>query len=445
MTDLGTLDSYGMKWMGTVPENWSISPAKRHFYIQLGKMLQNGPEAENDCTVPYLKAVNVLWGRANTEDTPEMWASPDEIMLYGVRDGDLLVCEGGEVGRAGIVRNPPDRCIIQNALHRVRARNSSSVSFLMYVLHSVNSSGWFDVLCNKATIAHFTGQKFAELRVPLPSPKRQRAISTFLDRETSRIDDLIAKKQCQIELLQEKRSALISHVVTKGLDPNVKMKDSGVEWLGEIPEHWKISRVKYVASVVGRIGFRGYTTDDQVDAEEGALTIGATQFNSTGQIDLSSPVYISWEKYYESPEIMVSYNDILVVQRGSTCGKIGFVDRELGPTTINPSVVLLKRIRIVPKYLYYYLSGSFTRSVFDSLLSETAIPMLSQFQIGNIPLCLPPAEEMEIAVEYIDVETARIDRLMERVNTSIHLLREYRTALISAAVTGKIDVREEVA
>lgn len=410
----------GVEWLREIPERWDIVRFKYALWLQRGHDLPTAEFCEGEYPVC---GSNGCIGYHS---------------LFTTRGPGVTVGRSGSVGEVNYIDT--DYWAHNTALY-VKEFRQVIPKYSYYLLKTLDVK----YLGEGTAVGTLNRNYIHDLRIPVPTIAQQQSIAAFLDRETSRIDELIAKKQRQIDLLQEKRSALISYVVTKGLDPDVKMKDSGVEWLGEIPEHWKISRVKYVASVVGRIGFRGYTTDDQVDAEEGALTIGATQFNSTGQIDLSSPVYISWEKYYESPEIMVSYNDILVVQRGSTCGKIGFVDRELGPTTINPSVVLLKRIRIVPKYLYYYLSGSFTRSVFDSLLSETAIPMLSQFQIGNIPLCLPPAEEMEIAVEYIDVETARIDRLMERVNTSIHLLREYRTALISAAVTGKIDVREEVA
>lgn len=211
-------DSLGIKWMGKVPVNWRVDAVKRHYDIRLGKMLQNVPATEDDTLAPYIKAVNVAWGKVFHDDLSEMWASLSEMRQYEVKDGDLLVCEGGEVGRAGIVVKPPDCCIIQNAVHRVRSKASADVNFLKYVMHAVNSAGWFEVLCNKATIAHFTREKFAELRIPTPHIELQRSIAAFLDRETSRIDSLIAKKERQIELLQEKRVALISHAVTKGLD-----------------------------------------------------------------------------------------------------------------------------------------------------------------------------------------------------------------------------------
>ena len=209
------LDPMGIKWMGNTPDVWGIDAVKRHYDIRLGKMLQNAPATDADKLVPYIKALQVTWGKVVLGDLPEMWASPVEISQYEVGEGDLLVCEGGEVGRCGIVQSPPKDCIIQNAVHRVRPKNWADSRFLHYVLHAVNSSGWFDVLCNKATIAHFTREKFADLRIPFPSDTIQRAVATFLDRETERIAPLISKKRRQIELLLEKRAALISHAVTK--------------------------------------------------------------------------------------------------------------------------------------------------------------------------------------------------------------------------------------
>lgn len=445
MTDLGTLDSYGMKWMGTVPQNWSISAAKRHFYIRLGKMLQNDPEAENDCTVPYLKAVNVLWGRVNTEDASEMWASPDEIVLYGVRDGDLLVCEGGQAGRAGIVRNPPNRCIIQNAVHRVRARNSGSVSFLMYVLHSVDSSGWFDVLCNRATIAHFTGEKFAELRIPLPSPKTQRAIAVFLDRETSRIDELIAKKQRQIELLQEKRSALISHVVTKGLDPDVKMKASDIDGLEDIPSGWHVLQFRRVISSLEQ-GWSPVADDRQAEEDEWAVlkisAIAQGRFRSSEHKAL--PPGLEPEARYE-----IRLGDFLVT-RSNTPERVGDACcvSETRHRLIMSDLIYRLRLdqrRCVHRFACYWLMSRVGRAAIEADAHGTSGSMvkISQSHIRAWPILIPPVEEQNKIVHHLDRELHGLDETVAKIEASIDLLREYRTALISAAVTGKIDVREE--
>lgn len=208
----------GVEWLGEVPKEWSASSVKHYFHIQLGKMLQNKPDSVEDMLVPYAKALHVLWGNVVTDDLTEMWAHPSDIQQYGIEAGDLLVCEGGEVGRTGIVTSPPKQCIIQNALHRVRAKKSNELRFLLYVLYAVSSSTWLDVLCNKATIAHFTREKFADLKIPVPPHPEQRLIVTFLDRETGCIDTLTAKLSESISKLHEYRTALISAAVTGKID-----------------------------------------------------------------------------------------------------------------------------------------------------------------------------------------------------------------------------------
>ena len=208
----------GIEWLGDVPEHWEVAAAKRLFSIQLGKMLQNTPESPADAEVSYLKAQNIQWFQVVTEDIPTMWASQYEKSKFGIEQGDLLVCEGGEGGRCAILRKQIDNCIIQNALHRVRPRGQSLNTFLQYVMSAVNAAGWFDVLNEKATIAHFTKEKFDALAIPSPPPAEQRAIADYLDRETEKLDNLVATVHEAIELLREKRTALISAAVTGRID-----------------------------------------------------------------------------------------------------------------------------------------------------------------------------------------------------------------------------------
>lgn len=272
-----------------------------------------------------------------------------------------------------------------------------------------------------------------------PDSAEQRAIADFLDRETGKIDRLVVKKRELIEKLKEERAALISRAVTRGLNPDAKLKSSGVEWLGDVPTGWTPTHLKRVVTVCGRIGFRGYTTDDLVDEGEGALALGGTNLTEIGKLDLTKRTYLSWHKYEESPEIKVSLNDLLIGQRG-TCGRVVIIDRDIGKATINPSLVLLKQPRMESRFLCYWLMGRFVQSVFDSYLSATAVPMLSQEQIGGVPVCCPPPPEQRAIADHLDRETGKIDRLAAKVEEAIGRLQEYRAALITAAVTGKIDV-----
>ena len=175
-------------WLPNDAVTWRHGAVKYFYQIELGRMLQNEPASSRDLEVPYLKAQHVQWGNVRLKELPTMWAAPKDIEILRVHEGDLLVCEGGEVGRSAIVQsNPPENCIIQNALHLVRGKQGNNVRFLGYLLRHAADQGWFDVLCNRATIAHFTVDKFGEIYFALPGIDEQSAIAEYLDRETARI------------------------------------------------------------------------------------------------------------------------------------------------------------------------------------------------------------------------------------------------------------------
>ena len=208
----------GVEWLGDVPAHWGVAAVKRHYSIQLGKMLQNGPNVPTDIAVPYLKAQHVQWFSVRTTDAPTMWASPHEIEQFGIRAGDLLVCEGGEGGRCSLVEEVPPGYIIQNALHRVRSSGNCRNDYLQYVMSSISKTGWFDAINNKATIAHFTAEKFGSLMIPVPPFPEQVAIVRYLDKATADIDTSIDRARREIELLSEYRTRLIADVVTGQVD-----------------------------------------------------------------------------------------------------------------------------------------------------------------------------------------------------------------------------------
>ncbi|MCE2435740.1 MAG: restriction endonuclease subunit S [Candidatus Latescibacteria bacterium] len=197
----------GVEWLGDVPAHWGVAA-----------VMQNGPNVPTDIAVPYLKAQHVQWFFIRTTDAPTMWASPHEIERFGIRAGDLLVCEGGEGGRCSLVEEVPPGYIIQNALHRVRSSGNSRNDYLQYMMSSISKTGWFDAINNKATIAHFTAEKFGSLMIPVPPIPEQAAIVAYLDKATADIDAAIDRARREIELLGEYRTRLVADVVTGRVD-----------------------------------------------------------------------------------------------------------------------------------------------------------------------------------------------------------------------------------
>lgn len=208
------LKDSGVDWIGQIPEGWGVEKLKYYFDVQLGKMLQPSAINGNDIEIDYLRAINVQWDNISVDNLSKMWCNPSEVSKYEIINGDLLVCEGGEVGRCGIVEYLSDRAIIQNAVHRIRSAERANVRFLNYYIQHTTKSKWFDILCNKATIAHLTSEKLLNTLVVLPSISEQAQIADFLDKKTEQINQMIAIKKEQIENINKQRQTLIYDVVT---------------------------------------------------------------------------------------------------------------------------------------------------------------------------------------------------------------------------------------
>jgi type I restriction enzyme S subunit len=447
----------GVEWFGDVPEHWEVKRLKTSAISWVSNV--DKVPAEDELPVRLCNYTDVYY---HDHITPEMelmetTATADEIRRFGLRVGDVIITKDSEdwsdiAVPALVKKTAPD---LVCGYHLAIIRSNHKALFGDYLLRAFQSCAvnqQFQVAASGVTRYGLPKASIGEAWIPLPAPAEQRAIAAFLDRETGRVDRLVAKKLELIERLKEKRIALISRTVTRGLPAeaaakagiptNPPLKHSGLDWLGDIPEHWFCTTLKRVVSVCGRIGFRGYTTDDLVDEGDGALALGGANLTAVGRLDFTKRTYLSWPKYEESPEIKVAVNDLVIGQRG-TCGNVVLIDRDIGPATINPSLVLLKQPKIHGGFLCYWLMGRFIQSIFDSYLSATAVPMLSQQQIGNVPVCHPPLPEQAAIAAYLDVETAKLDALVGKVEEAVERLQEYRTALITAAVTGKIDVRPE--
>ncbi len=431
-------------WQPCTLMGWPATQAKQLFDISLGKMLQPSPSKTDDVEAPYIKAVNVQWNNINIEDLPTMWASLGEIKALNLQVGDLLVCEGGEVGRASILENvPPENCIYQNALHRVRS-NKNDVRYLKYCLKQASIAGWFDVLCNRATIAHFTVEKFRELRIHIPSAETQCLIANYLDRETSRIDGLIAEKERMLALLEEKRAVLISRVVTRGLDPNVPLNPSGHEWLGEIPAHWGLQRVKYVITSIDQ-GSSPIAANTPVGPDElGVLKLSAV---SKGRFKREENKALRGAD--EEEQLLSLRKGDVLITRGNTPELVADVacipyDE---PNLLLPDLIYRLRVqekKILPEYLTSFLTIAAARVQIrrDARGSSGSMVKVSQGHVLDWLTPLPPLHEQVEIVECLERAEERFQSITREVSSSLSLLLERRTALITAAVTGQIPLEE---
>ncbi len=430
----------GVEWLGEVPAHWEVAMVKQNYTIQLGKMLQNGPNAPNDVEIPYLKAQHVQWFHVRTTDAPKMWASQNDISQFGVAPGDLLVCEGGEGGRCGILKQEGDGYIIQNALHRVRPREQSRNDFLQYVMSSVAAAGWFDALNDKATIAHFTREKFSALRVPIPPYPEQTAIVRFLDHADRRIRRYIRAKQKLSALLEEQKQASIHQAVTGQIDvrtgqPYPAYKPSDVEWLGEVPAHWERRRLKTLLRSVDRRSTTGKETLLSLRRDYGVV------------------VYA--EHFARPPQgrTLVGFKLVavgqLVVNRMQANNGLVFCSGINGLVSPDYSVFEMRE-PLQMQYLSDLLRTSGYRAHFrreaTGLGTGTAgFLRLYDEKLLETIVFLPPIEEQILILKSLAEGMARIKRLIEREQRELQLIGEYRARLITDVVTGKLDVREAAA
>ena len=423
----------GVEWLGDVPDHWDIVSTKQSYEIQLGKMLQPTPRVPDDRVTPYLKAVHVQWFSVRTMDAPTMWASPREITQFGIQKGDLLVCEAGEGGRSGIVSADVTGYIIQNALHRIRPDGLGLNQYLQFVMYVAAAYGWLDALNDKATIAHFTREKLAAFRIPLPPLPEQTAIVRYLGHADRRIRRYINAKRRLIALLKEERQAIVNRAVTRGLDPDVRLKPSGVEWLGDVPEHWEVRKLRSILAET--------TERDRPDwpllsvvRERGVILRDVTNKD---------------ENHNYVPDDLTNYK---VVHKGQ------FAMNKMKAWQGSYGVSMYDGI-VSPAY-YVFDIGEVTGDYFHlAIRSKAYVPFfgqasdgvrigqwdLSKARMQEISFPLPPLLEQRAIVENLEDATVGVDTAIVRARRRIELMEEYRTRLIADVVTGKLDVREAAA
>ncbi len=428
-----TYKESGVEWLGRIPEGWEVSPLYARYDVKLGKMLDSG-RFTGQFRGSYLRNTDVQWDRVNVSDLHEMDFAPSERERYLLRAGDLLVCEGGEVGRTAIWQGALAECFYQKALHRVRPLSSREhPRFLFWIMRMVADRGVFSGTANQNTIDHLTATQLRHYRFPFPTHAEQRAIAVFLDWETARIDALVAKKERLIALLQERRTALITRAVTKGLDPVVRMKDSGVEWLGKIPAHWEVRPFRYCCRVS-----EGQVPPDDERFRDYILIAPNHLESGTGRILFTETAH---EQGAISGKYRVDEGDIIYSKIRPALNKVCMARGDWLCSADMYPIKATTRDLTTAYLLNFMLSDPFVRLMRDESM-RVAMPKVNRDTLAGCPLLIPSVLEQHLIADAIEQQTYRIDALIARIRAAITRLHELRIALISAAVTGKIDVRE---
>ncbi|HUV83350.1 MAG TPA: restriction endonuclease subunit S [archaeon] len=428
----------GVEWIGEIPEHWEVKKLKHFSKIVLGKML-TPQDKGNFSKKPYLRAQNVLWEKVDATDIKEMWFSENELIQFRLNVKDLLVCEGGEVGRTAIWKNELEECYIQNSVHKVTLIENYDPVYFLYCFLLYGQLGHFDAIVNKVSIGHLTREKLKEIYCMAPTSLEQQSIAAFLDRKTHRIDTLIEKEQRQIERLKEQRSAVINQAVTKGLDPDVQMKDSGIEWLEEKPEHWEVKKLKMVLTEKLKYGAN---ESAELDDENLPRYIRITDFDDMGKLRTETFKSLPYDI---AKEYLLKNGDVLFARSGATVGKTFQFKNYDGEACFAGYLIkaTVDEEIIISDYLYYYTKTNSYENWKDSIFIKATIQNISADKYSILDLPIPPVSEQQSITTFLDRKTNQIDILIEKKHRQIGIFKEYRTALISEAVTGKINVRSQ--
>ena len=396
-------------------------------------MLQPQKKSETDTEEKYLCAANVGKNSLSLDTLKTMWFSQTEKHQFDLKEGDLLVVEGGDVASCAIIETPIRNLFFQNALHRVRPLHNESVAFLRYWLMTAKSYGYIDLICNKATIAHFSKEKFIALPILVIPQDIQSKIVSFLDLECKQIDDLLSKSRSSIEEYKKLKQAVITQAVTKGVRGKREMKDSGVEWIGKIPAEWSICPLKRLAAI------QTGCTPSKTSSESFYSSIAGTPWIKPDNLGFSSSIETTAEFLTEegcSVARILPSNTVYVGCIGSRIGNCGY---SLIPCACNQQInALIFNARMYWKYGWYLTI--FQEEQYMLLANGNVIQIINSTTQGNISCIVPSISEQREITAYLDAKCAEIDGLIEKKEQLVKELESYKKSLIYEVVTGKREV-----
>lgn len=424
-------------WIKSLPREWQIVPLK---YMCSG-FVKDGPHETPkfiDEGIPFLSVDGIQNNKLVFEGCRYISIEDDNRFSLKCKPqkGNILLGKAASVGKVAFVESDYD-FNVWSPLAVISPKDIRLGKFIFYCLQSYELQLQCDVFSNSNTQKNLGMTTIDNLTFPYPSIYEAEKISQFLDHETAKIDHLIEKQQQLIELLKEKRQAVISHAVTKGLDPNVPMKDSGVEWLGEVPERWDIVKLSQIA--VAFNGDRGANYPSGNDfVDEGIYFISANEVINA-KVITETASRITQKKYDELGGLKIKKGDIIYCLRGAGVGKNGICDFDEG--TVSSSLMGIRSIKLDPDYLVLLLNSSAELQQRSVLVNGSVSPNLSAENVIGYKFAIPAVDEQIEIKKSIELRVNKIEILLSNAEQAIQLMQERRTALISAAVTGKIDVR----
>ncbi|MBF4475456.1 restriction endonuclease subunit S [Methanobacterium formicicum] len=418
----------GVKWVDEIPKNWEAKKLKYIAHISTDK-LNKKPD-----NLPYVGLEHIeSWTGVLTDN--QMDKVDSSVNLF--HKGDILF---GKLRPylAKVVEAPFDGvCTSELVVFKVNKDVNSR-----FVFHQLLSHRFINIvnaLTYGVKMPRANPHQIENMTIYVPPLGEQEKISLFLDKKTSEIDLTIEKDTRLIELLKEKRTVLINHLVTKGLDPMVKMKDSGVEWIGEIPEDWNARKLKFFVSKIGS----GITPKGgaSVYVENGIALLRSQNIHFDG-LRLKNVSYITEETNKTMLNSVVKNKDVLLNITGASIGRCTYFENQVDRANVNQHVCIIRPKTIFYRFLNYVLMSNIGQDQIFSTQMGSSREGVNFEQIGNFVITYPPYEEQEAIANYLDKSTQKIDLTIQKIQEKINFLEEYKKSLIHHVVTGKVDVGE---
>lgn len=431
----------GVDWLGKIPEGWSISRLGFESWVRarLGWKGLKAEEYVDDgfafLSTPDIKGSEIDFSEANFITEQRFLESPEIIL----RVGDVLLAkDGSTLGTVNIVKSLSRPATVNSSIAVITPDSRLLGIFLKYLFLSDYYMSLIEMKKGGMGVPHIFQDDINRFPLPLAPFAEQQSIANYLDAQTQRIDTLIDEQQGLIALLQEKRQALISHAVTKGLDPKAKMKDSGVDWLGEIPEGWDVKRLKFVATVQTGIA-KGKDNGDSQTVEVPYLRVANVQ---DGYLDLEE-IATMFVEVESVGRYLLQRGDVLMNEGGDfdKLGRGHVWMGEIEPCIHQNHVFAIRPFAASPEWINTFSGSSFAQHYFMTRSKQsTNLASISSTNLMEIPIVVPPRQFQIEILKTLQAENRKNDSLISEAEATITLLQEHRSALISAVVTGKVRV-----
>lgn len=427
-------DSYkdsGVQWIGEIPSHWGTTSLKH-----LLRGIQDGTHGtyKRVDSSPYLllSAKNVFEDGLHLSETESAISEEDynQIVSNGYpQKGDIAICCVGTIGRCCIYGESKPFAF-QRSVTFLRSKDTSDAKYILYLLRSQVAYSQYSILAKTTAQSGLYMGALSSLDITFPPIKEQTAIANYLDNKCSKIDNIIATQEKRVELLRELKQSIITRAVTHGINPDAKMKDSGVEWIGEIPEHWDVMPIKRLSRIQ-----TGTTPSTKVPEyfEPEEIKWFSPSDVTDDLVMTSASRFVSNKAKDDGACRMFPPKSIYFVGIGATIGKVGVCDEEASSNQQINALMVNKKANY--KYLAYILRCQKDEIYLSA--NVVTLPIINQEKTGELLSPVPPIEEQELIVTYIEQQTSRLDSSITKALRQIELLKEYKQSLITEVVTGK--------